>query len=112
MSKKSKKSKKIVKPKKRRPLSIRIRGEDLCVEASFSDEHLSEVLADLIKRVSSSTSSAGTANRPPGPLDEVVAELGRSLRKDQVEVLMNTFDVTQKLLFMEIVNSAQHDHAS
>ena len=104
MSKKSKKT------KKRRPLSIRIRGEDLRIEASFSDERLSEVLADLIKRASRSAGTA--APTPPGPLAELVIELGKSLRKDQVEVLMNTFDMTQKVLFMEIMNGTQHDRAS
>lgn len=109
MSKKTRKTKKAA---KRRPLSIRIRGEDLRVDASFSDESLSETLADVIKRASGSTT--GPTRTSPGPLADLVVELGKSLRKDQVEVLMNTFDMTQKVLFMEIMNGtgAQYDRAS
>jgi hypothetical protein len=99
------------KTKTRRPLTISIHGEDLHVEAKFSDAHLSELLADTIKRVNSSATTS-PRSQPPSAIAELVAELGRSLRKDQVEMLMNTFDMAQKVLFMEIMNTAKHEHAS
>src|SRR5680860_348592 len=97
---------KTTKTKTRRPLTISIRGEDLHVEAKFSDSRLSEVLADTIRRVN------GSATTSPGvqaPIMELLAEFGKSLRKDQVELMMNTFDMTQKVIFMEILNNTQHD---
>lgn len=106
----SKKNKKKSKAKTRRPLTIWVRGEDLRVEATFSDERLSELLADMIKRL-----NGATPPEDPAPISELVAEFGKSLRKDQLEMMLNTFDMQQKLLFMEIMNLAgntQQDHAS
>ena len=37
---------------------------------------------------------------------ELLAEFCRSLRADQMGVLVQTFDMTQKILFMEVMNVA------
>ena len=102
--------KKKSKAKGRRPLTIRIQGEDIRVEAAFRDERLSELLADVLKRLNGGTPPAETT-----PISDLIAEFGKSLRKDQLEMLLNTFDMPQKVLFMEIMNLAgnpQHDRAS
>ena len=97
--------------KTRRPLTISIHGEDLDIEAEFSDTDLSSVLADTVKRV---TGSAPKAPGPQSPIVELVTELAKSLRTDQVETLNNAFDMAQKVLFMEILNITKHaeDHVS
>lgn len=38
------------------------------------------------------------------PLAMLIGEFGKSLRSDQVSVLMNTLDMAQKIMFMEIMN--------
>ena len=35
----------------------------------------------------------------------MIAEFGKSLRQEQIDVLMQTLDMTQKMMFMEIMNS-------
>ena len=99
-------SKKTKNKTRRRPLMISIHGEDIQVEAKFSDSHLSALLADMIKRV----------NRPPAVqatiLTELLSEFGKSLRKDQLDALMNTLDMAQKVMFMEIMNNTRQEHTS
>lgn len=43
------------------------------------------------------------------PLAMLIAEFGRSLRKDQIDVLMNMLDMGQKIMFMEIMNAVNPD---
>lgn len=56
---------------------------------------------------------AGLAPENPGvrgfedPRMELVAELCRSLRPEQVQVLTETLDMTQKIMVMEIVNAVR-----
>lgn len=99
-------AKKTTKTKKRRTLSISIHGDDLDIEAKFGDERLSELLADTIRRVNSSppTASGTQPSSADSPIVALVTELAKSLRTDQIEALGSTFDMSQKLLFMEILN--------
>ena len=102
--------KKNKKSKTRRPLTIWVHGEDLRVEATFRDERLSGLLADVLKRL-----NAATPPQDPAPISELVAEFGKSLRQDQLDMMLKTFDMPQKIMFMEImtlVGNTQHDHAS
>ncbi len=46
----------------------------------------------------------GAAGGAASPLAMLVGEFGKSLRQDQIGVLMNTLDMAQKLMFMEIMN--------
>lgn len=93
--------------KTRKPLTISIHGEDLDIEAEFRDGDLSEVLANTINRVNGAATKSPSAQ---SPIADLVTELAKSLRTDQVEVLNNTFDMAQKTLFMEIMNSTKHAH--
>lgn len=46
--------------------------------------------------------------RPEVPvIAGLVGEFGRSLRQEQLEILINTLDVGQKLMFMEIIDMAR-----
>ena len=52
------------------------------------------------------------AGGTPSPVGMLVAEFGKSLRPDQIGVLMNTLDMAQKIMFMELMNmvkSAEED---
>jgi len=40
----------------------------------------------------------------PTPLAMLISEFGKSLRKEQIGVLMGTLDMAQKMMFMEIMN--------
>lgn len=110
--------KKTTKTKTRRPLSISIHGDDLHIEAKFGDARLSELLADTIKRVNNSppTASSAQPSSVESPIVELVTELAKSLRTDQLEALSNMFDMPQKLLFMEILNitkpASDREHVS
>jgi hypothetical protein len=44
------------------------------------------------------------ASGTPTPLAMLVGEFGKSLRPDQMNVLMGTLDLPQKMMFMEIMN--------
>jgi hypothetical protein len=95
------------KTKKRRPLKISIRGEGLEIEAKIDDNTLAEVLADTARRLN------GQAPRAPGgtdaaksPIDELIREFCTSLRKEQLDSLVNLLDMPQKMMFMEIANHA------
>jgi hypothetical protein len=45
-----------------------------------------------------------TAEGTPTPLAMLCHEFGKSLRKDQIGLLMGALDVSQKIMFMEIMN--------
>jgi hypothetical protein len=99
------------KTKARRPLTISIHGEDIDIEAKLSYSRLSDVLAETIKRVTDAKTSAGPTTKSTGsPLATLIGEFGKMLRRDQLEMLMNTLDMEQKLIFMEIMNQAQSEH--
>lgn len=95
---------------KKKPLTISIHGEDLDIEATFSSKsRLDIAIADVIKRVqgavrpgAKTTAAAATET----PLAMLLQEFSKSLRKDQVEILMGALDMSQKILFMEIANLA------
>ncbi|HSX23329.1 MAG TPA: hypothetical protein VLE97_11200 [Gaiellaceae bacterium] len=93
------------KKKARKALRISIHGHDLDIEAKIADSRLAEVLAEAINRVTTARSSSATAATTP--LVELVAEFGKTLRKEQIEVLTNSLDMSQKVLFMEIMNIAK-----
>lgn len=44
------------------------------------------------------------ASGPASPLAMLVKDFGGSLRREQIDVLMSTLDVAQKMMFMEIMN--------
>jgi hypothetical protein len=48
----------------------------------------------------------GNENQPgeQTPVGMLIGEFGKSLRKDQIDVLMNTLDMAQKIMFFEIMN--------
>jgi len=46
----------------------------------------------------------GSATGGASPLAMLIGEFGQSLRQDQIGVLMNTLDMAQKIMFMEIMN--------
>ena len=46
-------------------------------------------------------------NNGPCPSCTIVAELSQSLRRDQLSVLMQTLDMSQKILLMEILNQVR-----
>ena len=51
-------------------------------------------------KIGGDESQSGSAS----PLAMLIGEFGKSLRNDQVGVLMNTLDMGQKIMFMEIMN--------
>ena len=92
------------KGKKTRPLKISVRGEGLEIDVKISDDHLSEVLTDAIKRLNGQVPQARVAETAKSPLAELIREFFTSLRKEQVESLVNLLEEPQKMLFMEIAN--------
>lgn len=102
--------KKTKKTKTRRPLTISIHGHNLDIEAKLGDSQLADLFADAIKRVTGPSAATPSAASPT-PLAELVGEFGKSLRKDQLELLTNSFDMSQKILFMEIMNTVKVEHA-
>jgi len=90
------------KKRKSQSLRISIHGNDLDIEAKIGgDSNLGDVLADAIKRL------RGGSAQSQEPLAELIAEFGKTLRKDQLEMLMSTLDMPQKVLFMEIMQQTQ-----
>jgi len=49
----------------------------------------------------------GPAGGGSSPLAILISEFGNSLRSDQIGVLMNTLDMGQKIMFMEIMNTVK-----
>jgi hypothetical protein len=47
------------------------------------------------------------AGGPPSPLAMLIADFSKSLRPEQGEVIMKTLDMSQKIMFMEIVNQVR-----
>lgn len=103
-------AKKTKKTTTRRALTISIHGHNLDIEAKLGNSELADLLADAIKRASAPSAETPSADRPT-PLSELIGEFGKSLRKDQLELLTNSLDMTQKILFMEILNTAKVEHA-
>jgi len=97
--------------KTRRPLTISIHGHDLDIEAKLGNSRLAEVIAEAINRVTAARAVPVAAEASRSPLAELIGEFGKSLRKDQIELLMSSLDMAQKVLFMEIMNTAKVDHA-
>lgn len=95
MSRKKKKT-------KSQSLRISIHGKGLDIEAKIGgDSDLGEVLADAVRRL------RGGSAQSQEPLADLIVEFGKTLRKDQLETLMNTLDMSQKVLFMEIMQQTQ-----
>lgn len=97
------------KTKTRRSLTISIHGHDLDIKAKIGDSGLADTLAEAIRRVTSTRADGTSA---PSPLAELIREFGKSLRKEQHELLMNSLDMSQKLIFMEIMNTATSEQAN
>ena len=69
---------------------------------------LGTVVAERISSEGAATApSAATATTEPCPSCAIVAELARSFGSDQLSVLMQTLDVSQKIMLMEILNRVQ-----
>ena len=68
------------------------------------------VAAKITAGVSGNDGNAGGAQGGPSPLQMLVGELKNSLRPEQIGILMNTFDMPQKIIFgqiMEMVMAAE-----
>lgn|SRR5574342_491682 len=95
------------KKKARKALKISIHGHDLDIEAKIADSRLGEVLADAINRVTSARASSATVT----PITELITEFAKTLRKEQIEMFQSGLDMPQKILFMEILNTANIAHS-
>lgn len=103
------------KTKTQRPLTISIHGQNLDIEAKFGDSHLADVLAEVIKRLTGSPATAATAPTAAiavdqAPLAMLIDEFGKLLRTEQIELMTNSLDMKQKILFMEILHMAKTAH--
>lgn len=100
-----KKTKRVPKTK---PLTISIHGSSLHIDAKFEDPNLSDLLVQAVQRVNgtAAATAAAQSDKDYSGLVELIAELGNSFRKDQVDTLTAMFDTPQKVLFMEILTRA------